>query len=157
MSLKSWRSIDLIPGPKEVVVNVKATSIDPGEAKIRQGLLHERWPATFPSGEGSDLAGTVEAIGDGVTGFAVGDDVLGFTDDRSSHADTVRVPVDRARPPATRGFLAGGGFTARGGNDRVRRGPGRPSGARVRLSWLPVRPAGSARSPYSWPGEPGPR
>ena len=44
------------PGPGQVLVRVKATGINPGEAKIRQGLLHDRWPATFPSGQGSDLA-----------------------------------------------------------------------------------------------------
>jgi NADPH:quinone reductase-like Zn-dependent oxidoreductase len=40
----------------EALVKVKAASINPGEAKIREGLLHAMWPATFPSGEGSDLA-----------------------------------------------------------------------------------------------------
>jgi len=47
----------------EVLVQVKAASINPGEAKIREGLLHARWPATFPSGEGSDLAGIVAKVG----------------------------------------------------------------------------------------------
>ena len=51
-------------GPGQLVVRVKATGINPGEAKIRQGLMHERWPATFPSGQGSDLAGVVEQTGD---------------------------------------------------------------------------------------------
>jgi NADPH:quinone reductase-like Zn-dependent oxidoreductase len=72
-----------------VLVRVKATSINPGEAKIRLGLLAERWPATFPSGEGSDLAGIVAELGEGVTGFAVGDDVLGWTDNRAAHAELV--------------------------------------------------------------------
>jgi NADPH:quinone reductase-like Zn-dependent oxidoreductase len=45
------------PSHGEALVKVKATSINPGEAKIREGLLHAMWPATFPSGEGSDLAG----------------------------------------------------------------------------------------------------
>jgi NADPH:quinone reductase-like Zn-dependent oxidoreductase len=47
-----------IPEPSrgEALVKVKAASINPGEAKIREGLLHAMWPATFPSGEGSDLA-----------------------------------------------------------------------------------------------------
>ncbi len=76
-----------VPGPGQVLVRVKATSINPGEAKIRQGLLAQRWPATFPSGEGSDLAGVVAELGQGVTGFAVGDEVIGFTDNRSSHAE----------------------------------------------------------------------
>jgi NADPH:quinone reductase-like Zn-dependent oxidoreductase len=47
------------PGPGEVQVEVKAAGINPGEAMIRKGALHDRWPATFPSGLGSDLAGVV--------------------------------------------------------------------------------------------------
>jgi NADPH:quinone reductase-like Zn-dependent oxidoreductase len=119
-----------VPGPGEVVVRVKATSINPGEAKIREGLLHARWPATFPSGEGSDLAGTIEAVGDGVTGFAAGDDVLGFTDDRSSHADSVQVPVNQLvrRPPGVPWPVAGSlhvaGTTAYAAVRAVHPGPG---------------------------------
>jgi NADPH:quinone reductase-like Zn-dependent oxidoreductase len=75
------------PGPGQVLVQVKAAAINPGEAKIREGLLHSRFPATFPSGEGSDLAGIVTATGAGVTAFAAGDEVLGYTDTRSSHAE----------------------------------------------------------------------
>src|ERR1700704_988221 len=41
----------------EVLVEVKAAAINPGEAMIRRGALHDRWPATFPSGQGSDMAG----------------------------------------------------------------------------------------------------
>jgi NADPH:quinone reductase-like Zn-dependent oxidoreductase len=77
------------PTHGEVVVKVKAASINPGEAKIREGLLHSRWPATFPSGEGSDLAGTVAQVGPGVDRFKTGDDVIGFTDRRASHAEYV--------------------------------------------------------------------
>ena len=36
------------PGPGQVLVQVKAASINPGEAKIRSGLMHARWPATCP-------------------------------------------------------------------------------------------------------------
>jgi NADPH:quinone reductase-like Zn-dependent oxidoreductase len=78
-------------GVGQVVVRVKAAGINPGEAAIRKGLLHSRWPATFPSGQGSDLAGTVEELGPGVRGLAVGDAVLGFTHKRASHADYVVV------------------------------------------------------------------
>ena len=49
-----------VPASGEVVVAVKATGINPGEAAIRSGALDARFPATFPSGEGSDLAGVVE-------------------------------------------------------------------------------------------------
>ncbi len=76
-----------VPGPGQVLVEVKAAGVNPGEAKIREGLLHSFWPATFPSGEGSDLAGIVEQIGAGVTSVAVGDEVIGWVDTRSSQAD----------------------------------------------------------------------
>ena len=50
------------PAGGEVVVEVKAAAINPGEAAIRSGALADRFPATFPSGEGSDLAGIVSAV-----------------------------------------------------------------------------------------------
>ena len=80
-----------VPGPGNVLVQVKAAGINPGEAKIREGLLASRWPATFPSGQGSDLAGVVAATGGGVTGFATGDEVIGYTDNRASQAEYVVV------------------------------------------------------------------
>ncbi|HVW25736.1 MAG TPA: NADP-dependent oxidoreductase [Polyangiaceae bacterium] len=82
-----------VPGRGQVLVRVKAAGINPGEAAIRKGLLADVWPATFPSGEGSDLAGVIEAAGDGVSGFSVGDEVIGFSDRRSSHAELVIVDV----------------------------------------------------------------
>src|SRR6266700_2426975 len=77
------------PGEGQVLVRVRATGINPGEAKIREGALHELWPATFPSGQGSDFAGVVERVGDGVTGVAPGADVIGWVDTRSSQAEYV--------------------------------------------------------------------
>ncbi len=82
-----------IPPEDEVVVAVRAAAIDPGEATIRSGALQERFPATFPSGEGSDLAGVVTTLGEGVEEFAEGDEVLGFSWSRSSHATHVSVPT----------------------------------------------------------------
>jgi NADPH:quinone reductase-like Zn-dependent oxidoreductase len=98
-----------VPGPGEVVVAVKATSVNPGEAAIRSGALDARFPATFPSGEGSDLAGLVTALGDGVDEFAVGDAVLGFSWSRSSHASHVSVPTSQLihKPPALSWEVAG--------------------------------------------------
>jgi NADPH:quinone reductase-like Zn-dependent oxidoreductase len=89
----------LDPGPPgQVLVRVKAAGINPGEASIRKGLMHERWPATFPSGQGSDLAGVVEEVGDGVDAFSAGDEVLGWTDQRASQAELVVVPADQLIP-----------------------------------------------------------
>jgi len=86
------------PGPGQVLVEVKATGINPGEAKIRAGLLHARFPATFPSGQGSDLAGTVAAMGRGVVGFAGDQEVIGYTDNRASHAEYVLVEAGNLTP-----------------------------------------------------------
>jgi NADPH:quinone reductase-like Zn-dependent oxidoreductase len=80
-----------VPGPGQVLVQVKAAGINPGEAKIRDGLMAERFPSTFPSGQGSDLAGIIAETGPGVTGFAAGDEVIGYTDNRASQAEFVVV------------------------------------------------------------------
>src|SRR5437764_10691037 len=53
------------PGPDEVLVAVRAAGINPSEAAIPAGRVREIFPATFPSGEGSDLAGVVEEVGAG--------------------------------------------------------------------------------------------
>ena len=84
-----------VPGEGEVLVEVKAAGINPGEAKIREGVLHDRFPATFRSGQGSDLAGVVAEVGPGVQTFAVGDEVLGFSEKRSSQAQFVAVPAEQ--------------------------------------------------------------
>ena len=80
-----------VPAAGQVLVQVKAAGINPGEAKIREGLMHARWPATFPSGEGSDLAGIVAETGPGVTSFSAGEEVIGWTDNRASQAEYVVV------------------------------------------------------------------
>jgi len=97
------------PGLGQVLVQVRAAGINPGEGKIRQGLLHTRWPATFPSGEGSDLAGIVTKAGNGVAGFAAGDEVIGYTDNRSSHAEYAVVAAEHltAKPAGVPWEVAG--------------------------------------------------
>ena len=106
------------PGPGQVLVRVRAAGINPGEAKIRDGSLHERWPATFPSGQGSDFAGVVDKPGPGVTSVAPGDEVIGWVDTRSSQAEyTVAEATDLAPKPTglpweIAGALPVAGFTA---------------------------------------------
>jgi NADPH:quinone reductase-like Zn-dependent oxidoreductase len=86
------------PGPGQLLVRIKAAGINPGESKIRQGVLHERWPATFPSGQGSDLAGVVEEVGENANGVNVGDEIIGFTDNRASQAELAVVEADNVTP-----------------------------------------------------------
>jgi NADPH:quinone reductase-like Zn-dependent oxidoreductase len=87
-----------VPGPGEVLVQVKAAGINPGEASVRKGAFHEVWPSTFPSGQGSDLAGVVASVGEGVSEVAVGDEIIGWTDERASQAEFVTVPVTQVTP-----------------------------------------------------------
>jgi NADPH:quinone reductase-like Zn-dependent oxidoreductase len=103
-----------VPGAGQVLVQVKAAGINPGEAKIRDGLLHSRWPATFPSGEGSDLAGILVQTGPGVTGLSAGDEVIGWTDNRASQAEYVVVEEHNltAKPAGVPWAVAGALFVA---------------------------------------------
>ncbi|TCK27289.1 NADP-dependent oxidoreductase [Pseudonocardia endophytica] len=102
------------PAPDGVVVEVRATSINIGEAKIRNGALAEVFPATFPSGEGSDLAGVVTAVGSDVTGVDVGDQVVGWSDGRAAHATHVAVPAAQvvAKPAGLDWDVAGSLYVA---------------------------------------------
>jgi NADPH:quinone reductase-like Zn-dependent oxidoreductase len=90
-----------VPGPGEVLVQVKATGIVVSEAAIRTGAVKNIFPLTFPSGQGSDLAGVVAELGPDVSAFAVGDEVIGFSARRSSQAEFVAVPADQLTPKPT--------------------------------------------------------
>jgi NADPH:quinone reductase len=95
-------------GKEDVLVEVKAAGINPGEASIREGRLDDG-NSTFPSGEGSDLAGVVREVGIDVTGFAPGDEVLGWSWERSSQAEECVVPADQLiRKPADLGWPEAG-------------------------------------------------
>jgi len=87
-----------VPGDKQVLVRVKAAGINPGEAAIRTGAMADIFPSTFPSGQGSDLAGVVAEVGAGVDQFSVGDEVIGFSERRASQAELVVVGVDNLTP-----------------------------------------------------------
>jgi NADPH:quinone reductase-like Zn-dependent oxidoreductase len=87
-------------GKEDVLVEVRAAGINPGEAAIREGKL-DNGDSEFPSGQGSDLAGVVREVGIDVVGFAPGDEVLGWSWTRSSQAEEVVVPADQliTKPP----------------------------------------------------------
>jgi NADPH:quinone reductase-like Zn-dependent oxidoreductase len=61
------------PGPNEVRINVKAIGINRAEAMWRTDIYIE--PVKFPAGLGYEAAGVVDAVGPGVSGIVVGDDV----------------------------------------------------------------------------------
>jgi len=67
------------PAEKEVRVRVAAASINPFDNAVLKGYLKDRMEHRFPLIPCSDLAGTVDKLGAGVQGFAVGDSVFGVT------------------------------------------------------------------------------
>src|ERR1700733_196410 len=87
-----------VPAAGEVLVEVRAAGINISEAAIRAGAVRDLFPATFPSGQGSDLAGVAAELGSSVDGFAIGDEVIGFSNLRSSHAEYVAVPATQLTP-----------------------------------------------------------
>ena len=104
-----------VPGSDQVLVRVKAAGINPSEAVIRTGAVAELFPSTFPSGQGSDLAGVIEEVGAGVGGFSPGDEVIGFTQKRASQAELVLVKAgDLTRKPEKVPWEVAGGLYVAG-------------------------------------------
>jgi NADPH:quinone reductase-like Zn-dependent oxidoreductase len=89
-----------VPGAGQVRVRVAATSFNPADANIRAGLMLKCIPVTLPHTPGIDVAGTVDALGAGVTGVQVGDQVVGFlpTARAGAAAEYVLAPADVLTP-----------------------------------------------------------
>src|SRR3954454_22760434 len=68
------------PGPGHVRVRVKAAGVNARDGKTRSGALEAMYPTTFPAVPGGELAGVVDALGEGVSDVQVGDEVLGWSD-----------------------------------------------------------------------------
>ncbi len=69
---------DPVAGPGEVLVRVAAAGINPIDTLQRAGLTKSFNPVPLPAILGWDLAGTIVAVGPGVTGFAAGEKVLAW-------------------------------------------------------------------------------
>lgn len=66
-----------VPGPGQVLVRMRAASINPVDWKVREGYLKAMLPLKFPKVMGRDGAGEIAALGEGVTDIAAGDRVMG--------------------------------------------------------------------------------
>lgn len=77
--LHAARVEDPHPGPGQVRVKVRAAGVNPMDYKIRRGWMEEVFPTSLPAIPGVEFAGVVDATGEGVTGVAVGDEVLGWS------------------------------------------------------------------------------
>ncbi len=82
------------PGPGQVRIAVRAAGVNPLDHKIRAGVLNAVFPVTLPHVPGVEGAGTVEALGEGVTSLRVGDEVFGFTS-TGSYAEQALAVADR--------------------------------------------------------------
>lgn len=71
-------------GPGQVRVRVEAFSINPMEYKIRSGAWSGGRALAAPQGTARDVAGVIDQVGEGVTGFAVGDRVYGSAPDAAA-------------------------------------------------------------------------
>ncbi|WP_329104609.1 NADP-dependent oxidoreductase [Micromonospora sp. NBC_01699] len=88
-------------GAGQIRVVVRAIGVNPWEWKVRSGALREFMPLTLPSIPGSEVAGVVDEIGDGITGVSVGDEVFGFAT-RDAYAEYAVMAQDMFahKPPA---------------------------------------------------------
>src|SRR3954471_2101198 len=67
-----------VPGAGQVRLRVAGSAFNPVDDGIRGGYLQGPFPVTLPHTPGIEVSGTVDALGDGVTNVAVGDNVIGF-------------------------------------------------------------------------------
>ncbi|MDI2132365.1 NADP-dependent oxidoreductase [Yinghuangia seranimata] len=95
------------PGPGQVRVRVKAIGVNPIDGKIRSGVMAAIFPVDLPHIPGQDLAGVVDALGEGVTAWAVGDEVFGMG--TKTYAEYVLAGADRlvAKPAGLPWEVAG--------------------------------------------------
>jgi NADPH:quinone reductase-like Zn-dependent oxidoreductase len=87
------------PGPGQVRVRVKAAGLNALDGKIRSGMLEAVYPTTFPAVPGGELAGVVDALGEGVEDVQVGDEVLGWSD-TGSYAEYALATIVAPKPAA---------------------------------------------------------
>jgi NADPH:quinone reductase-like Zn-dependent oxidoreductase len=89
-----------VPGAGEVRIRVAATSFNSVDGNIRGGFMRGPIPVVLPHTPGLDVAGTVDALGEGVDGLEVGDDVVGFLpmDGTGAAAEYVLAPAEVLAP-----------------------------------------------------------
>ncbi|GAA0609442.1 NADP-dependent oxidoreductase [Kutzneria viridogrisea] len=125
---------DPLVGPDQVLVKVRAASLNPVDWKIRAGYLQGALPHHFPLIPGWDAAGVVVAAGPAVQGYAPGDEVFGYLRkdhvQNGTYAELVAAPErGLAHKPASVSFeqaasLPLAGLTALQSLKAVKVGPG---------------------------------
>src|ERR1044072_6347991 len=83
------------PDAGQVRIRVAATSFNPVDGNIRAGFMQGPIPVELPQTPGIDVAGTVDALGEGADGFAVGGEVIALLpmDGTGAAAEYVLAPA----------------------------------------------------------------
>ncbi len=102
------------PGPREVVIAVRAAALNPVDAKIAAGTRNPD-PASLPVLLGFEASGVVTAVGENSVGadgvpIAVGDEVLAFRVPGAQVSELVAPAKDVLQKPATLGFPEAAGL-----------------------------------------------
>jgi enoyl reductase len=103
-----------VAGPGQIRVHVKTAGVNPVDYKMRRGDFADVAPASFPQTLGNEFAGVVDQVGDGVTAFEIGSQVLGFTS-AAAYAEFVVVGADQVTAkPAGMPWEVAGALSAAG-------------------------------------------
>ena len=108
-----------VAGPGEMLVRVRAASINAYDVGVAGGFMKDYLPYEFPAVIGNDLAGTIEALGEEVDGFSVGDRVFGTMGMKAAIQDGSYAEL--ANPQAAAIAVAPGGLSDQRGIARGRR------------------------------------
>lgn len=98
------------PAAGEVLIKIEASAINPFDLILRQGFMAQYIPLELPAVLGGDAAGTIAALGAGVSGFAVGERVVGDfpSNGKGAHAEYGVLPASSiAKLPANLSFEQG--------------------------------------------------
>jgi len=92
-----------VPGSGQLLVAVRAAGVNPADWKFRAGYMRDFVPLELPAVFGNELSGVVEGVGEGVEGFAVGDEAFG-NPAGGAYAEFALLPVAprRASRPSSR-------------------------------------------------------
>ncbi|WP_322021590.1 MULTISPECIES: NADP-dependent oxidoreductase [unclassified Burkholderia] len=105
------------PREGEVLINIKASAVNPFDLILRQGFMAQYIPLPLPAVLGGDAAGIVAALGPGVTGIAIGDRVVAdfAANGKGAHAEFGVVPASSvAKLPAALSFEQGAALVKAG-------------------------------------------
>jgi enoyl reductase len=105
---------DPLPGAGELLVQVEAAGVQPFDTMFRGGRVQQWAKARFPQTLGNEFAGLVIGLGSGVSEFAIGDGVLGWTAG-NAYAEVISVPASQTvKKPARMPWAEAGALSASG-------------------------------------------